>query len=126
MCGQVSDKKMKVRVLNCEVFMAAITYSYTSPFPCPCYMFLTTIKVHLKCRRSGQPEILFLVNLLSFVHPPCTIDNCTVGCIKFFFCCEFQKDEYGVCLPRVLEEEKFFFFFEPPPILCWLFEVRRL
>ena len=29
--------------------------------------------------------------------------------ISFF--CEFQKEEYGVCLPRVLEEEKKFFFF---------------
>ena len=36
---------------------------------------------------------------------------------QFWFFCEFQKDEYGVCLPRVLEEEKFFFiFFAPPPI----------
>ena len=35
--------------------------------------------------------------------------NCWVH--QFFCCCEFQKDEYGVCLPRVLEEENIFFFF---------------
>ena len=34
--------------------------------------------------------------------------------ISFF--CEFQKEEYGICLPRVLEEEKFFFFLHHPPI----------
>ena len=45
---------------------------------------------------------------------------------QFCFFCKFQKDEYGVCLPRVLEEENFFFFFAPPPNLRWLFEVRRL
>ena len=46
---------------------------------------------------------------------------------QFFFFCEFQKDEYGVCLPRVLEEEKKnYIFFAPPPNLRWLFEVRRL
>ena len=30
---------------------------------------------------------------------------------QFSFFCEFQKYEYGVCLPRVLEEEKFIFIF---------------
>ena len=33
---------------------------------------------------------------------------------QFWFFCEFQKDEYGVCLPRVLEEEIFFFFCTTP------------
>ena len=37
---------------------------------------------------------------------------------QFRFFCKFQKDEYGVCLPR-------FFFFAPPPNLRWLFEVLR-
>ena len=33
---------------------------------------------------------------------------------QIFFFCEFQKEEYGVCLPRVLEEEIFFFLHHPP------------
>ena len=45
---------------------------------------------------------------------------------QFWFFCEFQKDEYGVCLPRVLEEEIFFFFCTTPQFTLALWSTPTL
>ena len=69
------------------------------PFGC-CLMWVMSAG-YLGCNRTQflwtpqQNELMLLHNR---VH-------------QFYFFCEFQKDEYGVCLPRVLEEDKNFFYF---------------
>ena len=66
---------------------------------------------HKSAATPTGPRLIHRRRHTAYVLGPRHVQPCTLGCINFFFFCEFQKDEYRVCLPRVLEKDKKHFLF---------------